>query len=278
MLNFVVDQESCTQCGLCVADCPVRIITMEEDAFPEIAPERETACYRCQHCLAICPTGAVSILGIRPEDSLKLARNLPVAKQMETLIKGRRSVRRYKDEDLEPDLIQKLLEVAWHAPTGVNSRQVRFSVVDARKTMATFRAELMTELRELIRDNKLPEAMGFFADFLHMWDENGVDVIFRGAPHMVVASAPEKCPSPLQDCMIALSYFELYAQTCGVGTVWSGLAKWAINDLLPQSRVRLGIPDDHVIGYAMVFGKPASRFMRTVQHGPPIIHRVSAVL
>jgi len=27
----------------------------------------------------------------------------------------------------------------------------------------------------------------------------------------------------------------------GVGTVWNGLAKWAINDLLPETRTSLGI-------------------------------------
>ena len=74
--------------------------------------------------------------------------------------------------------------------------------------------------------------------------------------------------------MIALSYFELFAQTLGVGTVWDGLAKWAINDLLPEFRTRLGIPDDHVIGYAMAFGKPAVQYARTVQYGPPQVHRV----
>lgn len=27
-------------------------------------------CWRCQHCLAVCPQGAISIFGKKPEDSL----------------------------------------------------------------------------------------------------------------------------------------------------------------------------------------------------------------
>jgi len=275
MLNFMVDQNACTKCGLCVADCPVRIITMREEGFPTIAPDREVACYKCQHCLAICPAAAVSILGLKPENSLKLAGHLPKPKQMETLIKGRRSVRRYKDENLDPGLIRRLLEVAWHAPTGVNSRQVRLTVVDDRKIMARFREQVMDGLRHLARAGGLPENLGFFADFVRMWDEQRSDVIFRGAPHLLVTSLPQHCPSPAQDGIIALSYFELLAQANGIGTVWSGLAKWAINDLVPDTRQRLGVPEDHLIGYAMVFGKPVSRYARTVQHGPAMIHWVS---
>jgi nitroreductase len=71
------------------------------------------------------------------------------------------------------------------------------------------------------------------------------------------------------------SYFELYAQAHGVGTVWDGLAKWAINELVPESRQRLGTPDDHQIGYCMAFGKPAVRYARTVQHRPALINRYS---
>lgn len=74
--------------------------------------------------------------------------------------------------------------------------------------------------------------------------------------------------------MIALTTFELYAQACGIGTLWNGIATWAIEEMLPEMRQRLGIPDDHAFGYAMLFGKPAVRYARTVQHHPPEIYRV----
>ena len=276
MLDFIVDEQKCTKCGLCVADCPARIIAMQDD-YPLIAPEKEAACYKCQHCFAICPTAAVSILGLNPEDSRPLAGNYPDPDQVETLIKGRRSVRRYKDENLEPVLLQHLLEVAWHAPNGVNSRQVRFTVVDDREKLAKLRDEVMAGLGRLVRDNALPEGMGFYADFVRVWEEKGLDIIFRGAPHLLVATVPKHVPSPLPDCLIALSYFELYAQANGVGTVWNGLAKWAINDLLPDTRQLLGIPEDHLVGYVMAFGLPAVRYARTVQHGPALIHRVGSI-
>jgi nitroreductase len=244
------------------------------DGIPAIAAESEPTCYRCQHCLAVCPTAAVSILGLSPGESRPLAGNFPDPDKLETLIKGRRSVRRYQKENLEPELLQHLLEVAWHAPTGVNSRQVRFTLIDDREKLARFRDEVMTGLGRLVRENALPERLEFFAKFVRLWEEKGVDTLFRGAPHFLVASARRDLATPLADCLISLSYFELFAQANGVATVWDGLAKWAIDDLLPETRTTLGIPDDHLIGYAMAFGKPAVRYARTVQHGPAIIHRV----
>lgn len=273
MLDFAVNDQACTSCGLCAADCPARIIAMADGGGPAIAPEKEAACYRCQHCLAICPTAALSILGLKPENSRPLAGSYPAPEQVEMLIKGRRSVRRYLDENLEPALIRRLLEVAWYAPTGINSRQVHFTVVDDKAAMARLRTEVMAGLGRLVRSNALPEGLGFFADFVRLWEEQGVDTLFRGAPHLLVASAPQQVVTPLQDCLIALSYFELYAQANGVGTVWDGLAKLAINDLVPETRRRLGIPEDHQIGYCMAFGRSAVRYARTVQHGPALIRR-----
>jgi nitroreductase len=225
--------------------------------------------------LTICPTGAVSILDLDPADSQLLAGTLPDADQMELLIKGRRAVRQYAPENLEPDLLQRLLDVACYAPSGMNARQVRFTVVDDRDTLAKLRDDVMTGLGELIKDNKLPPGLEFFADFYRAWEEHGVDILFRGAPHFIVVSAPQSIVTPVEDCLIALTTFELFAQSLGIGTVWDGLAKLAINDLLPEFRSRLGIPDDHLVGYAMAFGKPAVTYARTAQHQPASVHRVA---
>ena len=272
-IDFVVNEQRCTRCGECAADCPARIISLES-GIPAIALEKEADCYRCQHCLAICPTGAISILGVKPTDCRPLKGNLPDPGALETLIRGRRSVRRYKQENLEPELLQRLLEVAWQAPTGMNSRDVLFTVVDDRTKLAALREEVMTGLGGLVRGNQLLEGMAFFADFVNLWEEKKVDILFRGAPHLVIASAPRNAASPVPDCLISLAYFELFAQSQGVGTVWNGLVKWAINDLLPHIPLRLGIPEDHAIGYAMSFGRPALQFHRTIQHGPARINRV----
>jgi nitroreductase/NAD-dependent dihydropyrimidine dehydrogenase PreA subunit len=273
MLQFEVDAGLCAACGLCADDCPAKIINMETGQ-PAIAPEREENCLRCQHCMAVCPSGAISILGVRPEELQPVPERLPDMPALETLIRGRRSVRNYKDENVDPTLLAHLLEVAWQAPTGKNDRQVQFTVVDDRKKMDALRSRVMRGIGSLAEKNALPEKLAFYANFARKWEEHGTDIVFRGAPHLLIATAPASCAAPVVDCVIALTTFELFAQAHGLGTAWVGFAKWAIDVLVPEVKQEMGIPANHVFGYCMIFGNPAVQYARTVLHKNALIHRV----
>ncbi|WP_147822014.1 nitroreductase family protein [Salidesulfovibrio onnuriiensis] len=272
MLNFMVDTEKCTQCGECARDCVFGVITM--DGFPSINAERAGMCCRCQHCLAVCKPGAISILGKNPADSVPLSRNLPAPEQMEALILGRRSIRRYKKENVDPKLIRHLLELTTHAPTAVNQQLTRLTVVDNREAMDRLRERTAEAADKAIREGRIPQGMERIASFIQGGGD-GEDVIFRNAPHLLVASAPKDALAPAADCHIALSYFELLANSHGIGTVWDGIARSVMDVIAPEIRELLGIPADHLVVAAMVFGKPAVKYHRSVQHSTDNIHRAS---
>lgn len=244
---------------------------MEE--YPTVI--NEDGCYRCQHCLAICPTGAVSILGHNPDDSGTLAGNLPEAARLETLIMGRRSVRRYTGHDLSPALIDRLLAVACHAPTGVNSQAVLFTVIREGSVMKRLREEVMTRLAQEQEAGSFPAGLvdQYLRAAVKGWREDGRDIIFRGAPHLLLTSAPKDSPCPVQDTHIALTTFQLLAQAHGVGTVWDGMFMMVLA-VCPDLTTRLGIPENHLLGYAMAFGEPAVEYHRTVQRGPARVNVV----
>jgi len=271
MIEFRVNEERCIQCGECAEDCPAGVISMDE--YPKIT--NEEGCYRCQHCLAVCPTGAVSILGRDPDACTELTDNMPDATGLEILIKGRRSVRRYYEEDLDQDLIDELLDIACHAPTGVNAQSVLFTVVRESSVMNRLRSEVMEQLAKLKDEEKLPP--GFAGQYLggavKAWQKDGTDIIFRGAPHLLVTSAPKDAPCPVQDTHIALTTFQLIAYARGVGSVWDGMFMMALS-VIPGLSARLGIPANHIVGYAMVFGEPAVEYHRTVQRGPAKVNVV----
>src|ERR1017187_482029 len=199
MIDFKVNEATCIKCGQCTFDCPARIITME-GGCPFITQENEANCFKCQHCLSICPTASISILGYDPKNSLPLTGNLADSAQMELLIKSRRAVRRYKPENLDPDVIKNLLEVACYAPTGRNTRQVRFTVVDNRAKLTEIRDEMMAKLVKISNGQGFSVGMEFFSSYVKQWQEGGVDFIFRGAPHFIIASAPKDLPTPSEDC------------------------------------------------------------------------------
>lgn len=276
-LAFHVDAARCTRCGLCAADCPSRIITLEGTGFPGIRPDQEAACIQCQHCLAVCPEGAVSILGRSPADSLPLeAEGLPTHAQLDLLVRGRRSVRQYRDENVDPEVVRRLLDALAHAPTGVNCRKLRFTVIQDRAVLAAFRERVLAALAGLLASGRMPAQAGYLSAMVGAWRDGQRDAIFRGAPHLLLVSAPPDTPTPQQDVSLALAYFELLAQSAGLGTVWVGLLKRAL-ELAPDLKQLLDLPADHVY-YAMLFGLPAVRYHRTVQRsGTALVHTVAAL-
>ena len=52
-----VDMDKCTGCGLCVEECPVEAITLEN----EKAKIDESTCVDCGACASECPNEAISV-------------------------------------------------------------------------------------------------------------------------------------------------------------------------------------------------------------------------
>jgi NAD-dependent dihydropyrimidine dehydrogenase PreA subunit/nitroreductase len=275
MLQFKVDPATCTKCGQCVLDCPSRIIEMPGDAMPLIRPENEERCIRCQHCLAICPTAAVSILGRDPAKSLPLTpESFPTLEKMINLVRGRRSIRRYKDANVDPKLLQQLLAALGNAPTGINRMALTFSVIDDKASMQRFRVKCYNALAEAAKAGRVPEQYAYLMQAVPAWFEQKVDVIFRGAPHLLAVSAAPEAVCPQEDVNLALATFELLAQCAGVGAVWCGLVKMTL-ELLPELKTDLGLEPGRFY-YTMLFGLPAVRYARTVQRdGADRIRRIT---
>ena len=184
-------------------------------------------------------------------------------------------MRRYRDRDLAPALIDHLLEVSCHAPTGVNAQSVLFTVVRERAVMHRLREHLLGRIMKLKESNGLPEGLAgqYLGWTVKAWQEEGKDILFRGAPHLLITSAPAEAPCPVQDALIALTTFQLMAQAHGVGTVWDGICMMALA-VCPEVVGKLGIPENHTLGYALVFGDPAVEYQRTVQRGPALVNVV----
>jgi nitroreductase/NAD-dependent dihydropyrimidine dehydrogenase PreA subunit len=260
-LNFTVAREDCIRCNACIKDCPHHIIGYR-DHYPDIPAEREDQCIRCQHCLAICPTGAISILGLRPQDSRPVEITPAVEPDaLSRFVRGRRTMRQYRRTNVDRRLIDTLLADTAHAPTGGNTCDLTFVVVDDRIVLHRILEALIGGLEQAIEGKaELPE---FIAKAVHAYRHLDTDEIFRGAPHLLIASAGEKAYCGDADVVIALSYFELLAQSRGLGTTWCDFLKFIL-DLRPELGDLFGIATDRPYR-AILFGLPAVQYARTVQ-------------
>ena len=69
----LIVSDACIGCGRCINVYPGGILHMGADGKPCIQDFDEfgwNGCWQCQHCLAVCPKAAVSVLDRRPEDSM----------------------------------------------------------------------------------------------------------------------------------------------------------------------------------------------------------------
>ena len=262
-INFTVDTEKCIHCGMCANDCGAGIIEMNADKIPTIKKDDEQYCMKCQHCLAICPVGAISVCGKKPEDSDICDENLPSDEQILNLIQHRKSIRSYKHENLDKATLQKLKDMLKYSPTGCNNHKLHVALIDDVEIMDKFRNRTNNTIKKAFLSNKWIPVTKKFEKFRQQFID-GKDIIFRNAPHMIVVSVPVNAPCAPVDPIILLSYFELYAQSLGVGTLWCGFAEIALK-LMPDLCQYLEIPDGYKVGYVMLFGKTDLKYQRATQ-------------
>lgn len=266
MKTIKIDTEKCIHCGLCINDCIAKCIEFDNKKVPYMAHEER--CISCQHCLAICPTGALSFCDKSPENSEPVNYN-----DILTLIKSRRSVRQYKNEEVSQELIDKLKSMLPYIPTGCNSHALHFSIVTKKSVMEVLRNKVNKRVVNILSSKAFNPLAKKFERYKNAF-LNGDDVVFRGAPHMIVVSSSITAPCATVDPIIALSYIELYANYLGLGTCWCGYAHKCIQ-LFPDICEDLEIPVGYTPVYAMLLGLPAVNYKRTIQ---PELYKISEIL
>jgi nitroreductase len=238
-------------------------------------------CWRCQHCLAVCPTGAISILDKKPENSLPLP-PAEMGTYMERLVTSRRSCRRFLDQNVDPALLDRILSAMAAAPTGGNAQGVEYTVIDDKERVHEI---WRLAYAKMDADAKRHVYTHSFSDFYYRKmkeSEQTVrkgDLLFCGAPHLFIAH--EKCAGKWAEdskvnCDIATAYFELLCNAHGLGTAIMSYPAEVLNELAPEARAMLGIPGDHYTKLMVGFGYPEIPYARGVQKDRSAkIHRYS---
>jgi nitroreductase/NAD-dependent dihydropyrimidine dehydrogenase PreA subunit len=268
---LIIDETKCKKDGICVAECPNRIIQLEDGkGFPNYIPDGDKFCIGCGHCVVVCPNGALTHPNISIEDCPPIDEELIISEEQAVqFLRSRRSIRAYDDKPVDKETIQRLIEIARYAPTGANSQLVEWIVV-SDKAKVNRLAELTIDwmrhsLEEKPYELRLPPA--FLRLFISAWDA-GHDVVLRGAPAVVLAMAPEHASF---DPTLALSYLEIAATTMGLGTCWAGLLRFALQSWQP-ARAAMGLPEESPYFYhPMMLGYPKYKYHRLIKRNPPKI-------
>lgn len=271
--NFKIDKNKCIKCGKCINTCSGMVIEFGNDGYPRMKEFERfgwRGCWRCQHCLAVCPQGAISIFDKDPKDSLSFPPK-EMGTYMEQLITTRRSCRRFLDKNVDPDIITGMLNAMSAAPTGGNAQGVEYTVIDDKERVHEIWNSAYKTMDEKAKKHVYTHS---FSDFYYgkmKQSEKTIrkdDLLFCGAPHLFIAhekSEGKWAEDAKVNCNIATAYFELLCNAHGLGTAIMSYPAEVLNELAPDARQMLGVPKNHYMGLIIGFGYPETTYARGVQ-------------
>lgn len=267
---LTIDKSLCRKDGLCVAECPVSVITMmDKNSVPETVEGAEAICLRCGHCVAVCPHGALSHEATPIEACIKIDKDRIInQEQAVQFLRSRRSVRVFKDQAVEKETIEELIKIASYAPTGSNLQMIEWLVLNDKDKLKELSGLVIDWMRDTLKQNT-QTAPPYMARLIMAW-EDGHDAVLRNAPVVVLGMVNKEARNGLVDTTIALTYLDLVAPTFGLGTCWAGLLQGAML-YWPPVKEALGITDDYPFHYPMMVGYNKARYYRLPERKTPRI-------
>jgi len=263
---IAIDHTKCTRDGLCAKECPMGLITMN-DRVPTPIESAEQRCVNCGHCVAVCPYGALSLKNTSAEGCPSLNDGWQMTPEnVEQFLKGRRSIRVYKKQEVERELLMKALDMARYAPTGHNSQSVQWRVIHNGQRVQELVDVVIDWMRKMVAEQS-PLAAGLGMAGLIKARELGYDPICRNAPHLIIAHAPKEDRFANSSATIALSYLELAALPLGLGTCWAGYFQLAAS-MSPEVMQAIGLPEGHQSVGTMMIGHPQWGYHRIPPRKP----------
>ncbi|MHA1685667.1 MAG: nitroreductase family protein [Candidatus Heimdallarchaeaceae archaeon] len=279
-----INSEKCIKCENCVKACSVKLFTVHRDTETMekkvIYEDPYGFCFRCGHCISVCPTSAIEFEGAEAPYTF------PEAERPETiisyedlmkLIRSRRSIRVFKRKAVEKEKIEKILEAMRYAPSASNRQKRAYIVITDQNKIAQLSKEvgsLMKKVKFLLKikyllapfvapslrrrllSKKTKKSLEMFFERT----KNGEDLIFFNAPCVIILHAPPYSQMAGPDAGIAFTHGMFTALTLGLGTCWIGYAQeFFVRN--KKARKKWGIPSKHNVFGVMIVGYPDIKFL-----------------
>jgi nitroreductase/NAD-dependent dihydropyrimidine dehydrogenase PreA subunit len=288
-VHTVIDPELCYGCGDCLAVCPEETIRLD-GGKAVVSGDRSLS---CGHCAAVCPAQAVRVTSLTPLTFATFTTSrawLPHGQfdpgALVQLMRSRRSCRNFTTEPVDRDVLTDLVQIGITAPSGTNSQAWTFTVLPNRAAVETLGAEVAeffrrlnrmarkTWLRRLFRLLGKGDLEAYYRDYfqsveegLAEYDRTGRDLLFHGAPALIVIGARPGASCPAEDALLAAQNILLAAHALGLGTCLIGFAVAAVKNRPALKRV-IGIPDEEAVYAVIALGHPHETYRRVADRKP----------
>ncbi|MBU2548743.1 MAG: nitroreductase family protein [Proteobacteria bacterium] len=281
-----IDSDLCTLCGACIEVCVLGLIEAGDEAARINQPE---FCMLCGHCKSVCPADAPVLPRLKADEFVPAPSpdHKPDPDGLLAFFRSRRSIRFYRNNAVEQEKLDRIIEAGRYAPTGGNRQFLRFSVVRTPDRVAEIRdltletlyrqGERVFRAVEKRRAENQPvspalELTQIYALRWHqiyrMFKSEGRDMLFYDAPAIVVTHInPGASTHPGVEAGLAAMQMVLMAEASGLGTCFTGFLDFAVKESL-ELKAALGIKPHYDAPTSFVVGYPDRVFDRLVARNP----------
>jgi nitroreductase/ferredoxin len=286
MVMIHIDGDQCNACGICAHVCPRHVtetIEREGEKVTRVSPERIDLCMGCGQCAAVCPNGAIRVEGLDPMKFAPLREVGIGGDQLLSLMEQRRSIRRYRDQSVPRDILDRIIEAAHRAPTGTGRSSTGVIIIDDPDILHKL-SHLIHELYEsldkalgnpiarfFIKRRVGQKMLGTLEDFVmpgmrwynRWYREKKGDEILRDCPALMLFHSPAMEPMGEANCVIAAFHAIFMAEVLGIGSCFNDLIPPACNRV-DEIRGLLDLPKEREVHASLTLGYPKYRFKRTI--------------
>lgn len=276
--KIIISYELCNSCGLCVKVCKDFSLIMQNNR-PVVSDHPLFGCTACGHCMAVCPTRAIEIWGREMSgfDVIDLSemKDVTTYDQLKNLMVGRRSIRDFKDQEVDEELIRKIIEAAVSAPMGLppsdvhlvvfrgkdKVREFSFDVIDYFNKISWVFSDRLSWIWRLFGKETYQVMKSFGTPLVNFMVESkrkDENYLLYDAPlAMYFLASPYSDPA---DPHVTATYAMLAAQSLGLGTCMIGSIHPIIQYGAKKIKQKWHIPAKAPSGLVVIFGHPKYKF------------------
>jgi nitroreductase/NAD-dependent dihydropyrimidine dehydrogenase PreA subunit len=283
MAEIKIITEKCKKCGTCVQICPLAVFELK-DKTSNTEVLRADLCISCGQCVSLCLQAAIDHSDFPPEKINPIVQEiLPTHESVLELLRGRRSVRAFRDKPVEKEIIEKVIEGAYLAPSAENYQSTEFKVVQnaevlnkISKITLDFVKGLISNLKNKESKEPLPEKEKHSLksmEWLIQKQQEGRDMFLFNAPAVLFFHSVTDVSFPEASVNLMLQNAAIISHSLGMGGFYTGYVVAScqndprINDLLD---IR---PGNKIFG-AITIGYPKFKYKNRITRKTPLVEWV----
>ncbi|MBP2025293.1 nitroreductase family protein [Peptoniphilus stercorisuis] len=241
--KILVNIDKCIGCKKCVIDCPMSNIIIKDKKAIVLSND----CLICGHCQAICPKNAIEITGF-DEDIEEVDKYILNPEEYLRSIKTRRTIRDFRDDDIDDYIINQIIESGRYAPTARNAQDVSFIILKDKKD--EFENIAVLFFRRLI---KVAKVFSVSLRKINI-DDN---FFFKDAPIVILVVSKNKI-----DGSLASQNMATMAESYDLGVLFSGFFT-VISRHSKKIKRELNLNRKEKVVMTLVIGKANVKYLRT---------------